>query len=179
MRVGTTSAPVICLAALCVLAASALTACGSGPAATPGAGSDATSGTANATRTPPPHTPVAAGDLRIGQSAELGDLRATLTAAGKGKNAAGKVTFAVTVTLENRGSQLIAFDQLDWSLELADGGGGTDKPFTLADSLASGVLAPGSTKTGVIHYICPREISKIIFAPSSGVAGDRAVWIFY
>jgi hypothetical protein len=178
MSARTTTAPVICLATLCLLTASALAGCGSGSsAATPGTGSDTTSGTVSATRTPPPHTPVAAGDLRVGQSAELGNLRTTVTAAGRGTTYAGKVTFYVTVTLENEGSQPIPFDQADWRLELAGGTGGADKPFMQSDSLGSGVLAPGSIKTGVVHYICPREVSKIMFTPSSST-GDTAAWIF-
>jgi hypothetical protein len=181
MRPRTTALPFACLAALCILGTSTLAGCSSAPTGNAGASTapSTTVATVDTTATSRPRTPVTAGDLRVGQAATLGDLRVTVTAAGRQGTYKGKPLFVVTATFENEGSQPIPFDQSDWSLELADGVGGADKPLTREGGLGTGVVAPGTAKTGTVSFVCPREISKVIFTPSSGVAGDRAVWIFY
>lgn len=179
MRPITSSIRLIACAAIglaALLAAAGCAASSTTPSANASPKSPAPSASGTTTATTSRNTPPA-GQLGLGQTATLGDLRVTVTSGTRVPREQDKPAYIITVTYENRGASSLSFSESDWTIE---GVTGTEKPNdSLLDqpTLGSGSIAAGTKKTGSVIFVCPGEVKRITVKPPHATGTEtEAIW---
>lgn len=115
-------------------------------------------------------------ELAVGDTYEVSGLAVTVNAiADGGKNYEEKALIKVSVTYANNSKDSASFNEFDWQVQDANGAR-ESAAFTEADSLGSGDLAPGGTKSGDLFFLA-EGASKIVYESNFfGGEDDLAMW---
>jgi len=161
-------------AVLGLLAVVALLAAGCDATPTKSAGA----GSSEETATNAPVEPLM---LAVGESADYDGLKVTVVEAKAGpKDWQGKPTFMVKVRYENGTREAASFNEFDWYIEDNDGARTQETAIleSSPETLGSGEIAPGGSKTGVMYFAAKGVVAKVIYEPSLFATEENlATWV--
>jgi hypothetical protein len=120
-------------------------------------------------------------ELAVGESADYDGLKVTVVEAKAGpKDWQGKPTFMVKVRYENGTDEAASFNEFDWYIEDKEGARTQETAIleSSPETLSSGEIAPGGSKTGVMYFSAKGAVAKVIYEPSWFATEENlATWI--
>lgn len=120
-------------------------------------------------------------ELAVGESADYDGLKVTVVEAKPGpKDLLGKPTFMVKVRYENNTSEAASFNEFDWYIEDKEGARTQETAILKSspETLGSGEIAPGGSKTGTMYFAAKGTVRKVVYEPSwFATETNLASWI--
>lgn len=116
-------------------------------------------------------------NLKVGQIVTKDGVSVAVTGiADGGKNYEDKPVLRVEVVYTNQGKETATFNSFDWSMQDTNGARGDVEITDATDTLESGELAPGGSKSGALYFL-KKDAAKVVYTSNMfDDEEDKIMW---